>query len=128
MTNEQREIVAYRLSRAREALEEAEVLFKAGHVNGYVNRLYYACYYAVSALLLTRHLSTSKHAQVRALLHREFVKPGTVPVEIGQHFDRLFASRQKGDYTDLTRFEADDVAGWLDETRAFVDHIETLLG
>jgi len=75
VTGEEREVVAYRLSRAREALEEAEVLFKAAHMNAYVNRLYYACYYAVSALLLKKRMSTSKHAQVRALLHRELVKP-----------------------------------------------------
>lgn len=128
VTGEEREIVAYRLSRARETLEEAEVLLHTGHVNGFVNRLYYASHYAVSAPLLTRHLSTSKHAQVRALFHREFVGPGAVSVEDGQHFDRLFASRQKGDYTDLTRFEATDVAHWLDCTRTFVDHIEVLLG
>jgi len=127
VTSEEREVVTYRLSRAREALDEADMLFRAKHLNTYVNRLYYACYYAVSALLLTRGMSTSRYSQVRALLHRELVKPGTVPVEMGQHFDRLSASRQKADYTDFTRFKANEVASWLEQTGALVRHIETLV-
>ena len=34
--------------------EEAKILFEKGYANTFVNRLYYACFYAVSALLLTR--------------------------------------------------------------------------
>jgi uncharacterized protein (UPF0332 family) len=128
MTNERRAIIEYRMARAREAIDEAGLLFEAGHINAYVNRLYYACYYSVSALLLTKGTSTSKHGRLRALLHQELVKPGVLPVEMGQHFDRLFASRQKGDYEDLSFFKADEVAGWIEETLSLVSHVETLLG
>ncbi len=54
MTAEEQVLVQYRLERAREALDEAKLLFEAGHLHTYVNRLYYACFYAMSALLLTR--------------------------------------------------------------------------
>ncbi len=127
MTNEERSLMAYRISRAHEAIEEARILFDAGHLNAYVNRLYYACFYAISALLLTRNLSTSKHGYLRSLLHKEFVKTGSLPQEMGEHFDLLFNNRQKGDYADLVVFEADKVAGWLAQTRTFVSHIEGLI-
>ncbi len=78
MTPEERALVEYRLERAREALDEAKLLFEAGHLHTYVNRLYYACFYAMSALLLTKGLSAGKHAHVRALLHREFIRPGII--------------------------------------------------
>ena len=42
MTNEERSLIAYRISRAKETIEEARILFDAGHLNAYVNRLYYA--------------------------------------------------------------------------------------
>ena len=45
---------------------------------------------------------------------------------LGGHFDVLFDSRLKGDYADLTRFEAEDVSGWLEIAREFVAHIEKL--
>ena len=69
MTEEEKTLIAYRMKRARDAIEEAKMLFDAGHFNAYVNRLYYACFYAVSALLLTRDLSTSKHGYLRSLMH-----------------------------------------------------------
>ena len=127
MTDEERSLIAYRISRAHEAIEEARILFDAGHVNAYVNRLYYGCFYATSALLLTKNLSTNKHGQLRSLLHREFVKTGSIPQEMGKHFDLLFNNRQKGDYADLVVFKADEVAGWLVQTKTFVSHIEALI-
>lgn len=38
MTPEERVLVDYRLKRAREAIEEAGLLFDAGHLHTYVNR------------------------------------------------------------------------------------------
>lgn len=121
------DLVRYRLDRAENALEEAQLLFKSGHINTYVNRLYYAAFYAVSALLLCRGISTSKHSHLRSLLHKDFVKPGTIPIEHGKHFDILFNSRQEGDYGDFVVFKADDVAHWLAKTSDLVDFIKKII-
>jgi uncharacterized protein (UPF0332 family) len=126
MTPEERALVEYRLERAREALDEAQLLFETGHLHTYVNRLYYACFYAMSALLLTKGLSASKHSHVRALLHREFIRPGVIPLKYGQIFDLLFNNRQKGDYSDLVRFQAEQVSEWLPEAREFVEYVAGL--
>ncbi|MBM4029588.1 MAG: HEPN domain-containing protein [Planctomycetes bacterium] len=122
MMPEEQALVQYRLERAHEALAEAKLLFEAGHLHTYVNRLYYACFYAMSALLLTRGLSASKHTQVRALLHREFIRPGTIPLKYGQIFDLLFNNRQKGDYSDLVEFRAEQIKDWLPQAREFVEY------
>ncbi len=127
MTAEERSLVQYRLQRAREAVDEAELLFQTGHLHTYVNRLYYACFYAVSALLLTRGLSSSKHSHLRALLHKESVRSGVIPVKYGQFFDLLFNNRQKGDYSDLVVFQPEQVKEWLPQTREFVEYVSTLL-
>jgi uncharacterized protein len=127
LTTDRQDLIAYRLERARQTLEEAEALLKMGHANAYVNRLYYACFYAVLALLLTRNVSARKHRQVRTLLHRDYVKPGLVPVAMGKHFDLLFDSRQEGDYADFAVFEVSDVQPWLEPTKSFVNHIAELV-
>jgi uncharacterized protein len=49
VTKETRTLVRYRLGRAKEALEEVVLLLESNHTNTFVNRLYYACFYAVSA-------------------------------------------------------------------------------
>jgi uncharacterized protein (UPF0332 family) len=127
MTEEKRALIKYRLERARETLDEAQILFEAGKTNAYVNRLYYACFYAVSALLRTKGFSTSKHSQLRSLMHREFVKTGVIPIELAKHFDILFDNRLEGDYSDFIHFNTEDVAGWLGPTEEFVAHIDRLI-
>jgi len=127
MTPEEQTLVQYRLERAHEALDEAKMLFEAGHLHTYVNRLYYACFYAMSALLLTKGLSTSKHTHLRALLHREFIRTGSIPALYGKFFDLLFNNRQKGDYSDLVVFEADQVKTWLAQAETFVEFITGLI-
>jgi len=127
VTGDTATLVRYRMARARESLEEAGLLFETGHTNTAVNRLYYAAFYAVSAALLARGFSSSKHSGVRALLHRELVRSGLVPRELGRFFDTLFDSRQKGDYADLVSFEASDVEPWFALARDLVDALESCL-
>ncbi|MBF0353001.1 MAG: HEPN domain-containing protein [SAR324 cluster bacterium] len=57
MTESIKDLVNYRLTRSEETLEEARILANVGHWNACVNRLYYACFYAVSALLILDNLS-----------------------------------------------------------------------
>ncbi len=56
-----RALVAYRLEQAEEAIRSAETLLASGLHRDSVNRSYYAMFYAVLALLITRELGTSKH-------------------------------------------------------------------
>ena len=127
MKEEIRSLVNYRLERARESIEEAKILMERGHINTFINRLYYACFYAVSALLLTKGLSSAKHSGVRSLFHQNFVKTGILNIESGQFFDKLFDNRQKANYADLLRFNIDEVRYWYDETKEFVVKIEKIL-
>ena len=127
MMDETRTLVSYRLERARESLAEARLLLEQGHTNTFVNRLYYACFYAISALLLARDLSPAKHSGLRSLFHQNFVKTGTISAELGKTYDKLYDNRQKGDYADLVKFEKDKVLGWLKETENFVAAVEGLL-
>ena len=75
MKEEVQVLIKYRLERSHEALEEARMLLEQKHTNTYINRLYYACFYAVSALMLMKGLSSAKHSGIRSLFHQKFVKP-----------------------------------------------------
>jgi len=127
LTKESKELAKYRLERAFQTLEEAKLLFDSGYTNTYVNRLYYACFYAVSALLISQDKSTSKHGQLRAMLHKDYVKAGLLSKESGRHFDLLFQSRQTGDYVDNAAFNPEEVKDWLEKTRRFVEEIQKFL-
>jgi hypothetical protein len=127
MTEATRTLVRYRLGRAKEALEEAVLLLESGHTNTFVNRLYYACFYAVSALLLAKGLLAARHSGVRVLFHQNIVKPRLLSISQGQIYDKFFDNRQRGDDADLTHFEVQEVRPWLEEARAFVGDVEALI-
>ena len=48
------EIVKYRISKAQETFREVEKHIENELWNTAINRLYYACYYAVTALLISK--------------------------------------------------------------------------
>ncbi len=127
MTKPNKELVLYRLQRARETLADARILADAGRWNPCVNRLYYACFYAVSALLVQKGLSSSKHTGLRSLFNRHFVKTNKVPKEKARIFNDLFERRQEGDYVDFVSFEESQVLPWLPEAEAFVENIAVLI-
>ena len=120
MTPERIKLIHYRLDRAQESLEEARLLLETGHFNGCTNRLYYACFYVVSALLLTEGKSSSKHSGVRALFDREWVNRDRVSVEIGRFYRSMFNMRQKSDYDDLVQFQEKEVHKQFEQTREVV--------
>ena len=127
MTEWSKDLVLYRLTRANETLEEARILADAGRWNACVNRLYYACYYAVSALLVRHGLSSSKHTGVRSLLNRHYVRDGRVPKDLARIYNDLFERRQEGDYIDFVRFQEFQVIPWISNAERFIGYITRLI-
>ena len=128
MTGKREDLIRYRMARGRETLDEARIMAKAGHWNACVNRLYYACFYAVNALLARQGLSTRKHTGVRSLLNMHFVKPGVVSTDLASLYNDLFVSRTEGDYRDFVRLKESTVRPWIPQAEAFIQRIEEILG
>ena len=127
MNKELNDLIQYRIARAREALDEAEILADSRHWNACVNRLYYACFYAVSALLSKHDLSSSKHSGLRSFFNHNFVKAGIIPKETAIIYNSLFERRQEGDYEVFVTFKETDVKPWLKEAAVFVDAVIKLI-
>ncbi|MBI5212289.1 MAG: HEPN domain-containing protein [Nitrospirae bacterium] len=122
-----KELVSYWLNKARESLDAAQDELKACRLSFSVNRIYYACFYAVSAVLLQEKLRFKKHSGVRAAFHQHLVKSGKVSHEHGKLYDELFEARQRGDYIELVSFEKNQVEDWLQQASQFVETIKRLI-
>jgi len=127
MKPEDLEYVKHKLARSQETLGEAKHLFEGGFVRGVVNRIYYACFYAVSALLLCEGRSRSKHSGVMSLFDELWIKPGRLPAEVGAFYHLIFDRRQKGDYEDVSTFGRADVESWLKQGGEFINQISAAL-
>jgi len=119
-------LIAYRIERAHGTFEEALLMQREGHWNACANRLYYACYYGVTALLASKGLSSSKHTGIKSFFNLHFVKPGIISIEDGRLYSRLFDARQEGDYVDFVSFEKDDVEPWIADVRSFLETVSRL--
>ncbi len=122
-----RELILFRRNRARETIQDALVLAEAGRWNASVNRLYYACFYAVSALLLLDSQSSTRHTGVRALFNLYFVRKGIVSKDLARIYNDLFERRLEGDYVDFVNFSEKQVQPWLAQGQQFVDAIDAII-
>lgn len=102
-----KDLIAYRLQRAEETLIEADYNAQGEYYNAAVNRLYYACYYAASALMLTHNLDSSSHKGIKTMLGLHFIKSGIIDVKYGRIYQQLFENRQSGDYEDFVYCDAE---------------------
>lgn len=126
MREEREALIRYRLERAAETMAEAKLLARGDHWNGCVNRLYYACFYGVTALLLRNNLGSSKHSGVRGQFNLQFVKTGLVSPDLAELYNNLYQSRNRGDYEDLVRMDEATVRPWLEEAPRFLTEIGKL--
>ncbi len=120
-------LVKYRLAEAEETLREAEILLAQSAFRGSINRSYYAMFYAVSGLLATRELGTSKHSGVISLFDREFVKTGILPKALSRSLHKAFDERQASDYGEMLMPDRALTESLLAEARVFVREIKIQL-
>lgn len=119
-------LIKYRLEKSKETLQDAKVLLEKASLTSAVNRMYYAMFYAVSGLLLSKNLSSSKHSGVRSLFNKEFVNKGLIDKELGKFYSKVFAERQEGDYKDFINFDNNIVKSWLKNAEDFIKKIENV--
>ncbi len=94
------EVVRYRLEKANRTYQEAVGSINSGYVETSANRLYYAAYYAVSALLISYKYEASTHNGVIQMFGKAFLKSGIIDKRYGKTFNQLFSLRLTGDYED----------------------------
>ena len=96
MLNTQEEYIAYRIERAWRTFGDAKILAETQSWNSAINRLYYACFYAVLALFAKHEIISHTHSGVKTQLALHFIKTGKLNKTLGLLYTDLFDFRQKG--------------------------------
>lgn len=95
---ERRIMVEHESRKARQTFAQAETLSREGYWDGVANRLYYASFHAVNALLIHDGHGVRTHHGASSLFRQLYVKTGILPVEVSEHYSILQAMRDKSDY------------------------------
>ena len=121
------DLVEYRIVKARETFNEVSLHIENELWSTAVNRLYYACYYAVIALLISKEIKAITHSGVRQMFGLHFIKTGKIEKELGKFYSDIFDMRQSGDYEDYVEFTKDDVLDLLIPADNLIISIENVL-
>ena len=124
---DRKEVVKLRMEKAKNTFSEIALLTSNGLWHNAANRLYYACYYAATALLIKNGIETKTHQGVINQFGLYFVKTDLFSQKEGRFFKNLFELRQDGDYDDWIDITEEDVIPMVEPARKFIEKVEKLI-
>ncbi len=98
-----------------------------GHWNLAANRLYYAAYYASSALLISAGHQAKTHEGTIGMIGQSYVRTGILSKEDGTLLARLQNMRHTGDYDDFLDWTEEDVTPYITKVEAFIKKIKSVI-
>lgn len=122
-----KDLIEYRLEKSQTSMQEAAVLAQGGFYDSAVTRLYYACYYAVSALLISHNIECGSHAGVKRMFSMHFGRDGKVDQQHIRTYSNLLQGRQISDYEDFTYQDSSSYAIYREEAEALLDAVKSLI-
>ena len=128
LTNEEcKTLVALEMKKARETYEDIGILIAANRLNGAANRMYYAVFHAVCALLINDGHQVNTHKGSHALFSQHYIETGMLPREYGQLYNQLQTMREESDYNCAYDVEIDELQQRIDPARRLIDDIDKLV-
>lgn len=125
LTNDERTtLVTLELKKALETYEEIEVLVCANKWSGAANRLYYAVFHAINALLIHDGHSVNTHRGSHAIFNLHYIKTGIFPIEYGRLYNQLQTMREESDYNCVFEVEPEVLKERLEPARNLISKIK----
>ncbi|MEQ1735608.1 MAG: HEPN domain-containing protein [Rhodoglobus sp.] len=112
--------------RARRCLESAELLLDSGDPDSAASRAYYAVFHAATAFFLGEGAEFGKHEAVESAIHRDLVRTGRIPREIGSSYSAMRELRLVGDYGLDENVTAEDARDALQQAARFLTVLQAL--
>lgn len=94
-----------------------------GDYDSAVSRTYYAMYYMVKSVLLTKNIKTKTHSGLVALFGENFVKTNIFPKKMSKQLRNAFGKRLIGDYEFANMINKNEAEEFLKIGQEFVDSI-----
>ncbi|MBU2447476.1 MAG: HEPN domain-containing protein [Bacteroidetes bacterium] len=125
--SEKIDLIKYRRDKAFETLKDIEILIGNNLLLLAMNRIYYAGFYIVSALLLFEDFSTSKHKQLIGYFNRNYIRNNLISIEIGEVLNKAFMKRTSVDYGDFVTVTKTEVIEYFEKIKIFVAEVDKLI-
>lgn len=115
----------YRLSRAKETIKTAEMIFyQLSDYTSSNNRAYYAIFYAIRAVLALEQIDFKKHKDVIAYFNKNYVNTEIFPRNIGRKIAQAQKIREDSDYDDEYRPSYEKTKQQIDTAKELIELVE----
>ena len=120
---ERRIIVQLEIEKAQSIMAQIESLKVLRYWDNIANRLYYAIFHAVSALLINDGHSVNTHKGVVVLFGQHYVRTGIFDMADGKLYSQLQTMREKGDYNCTYQTSEDEVLPLIEPAHILINKI-----
>ena len=121
---DRRIIVDMELEKAERTFAEQNVLRKAGLWSTLANRLYYALFHAVSALLISEGHEVGTHKGAAIRFQQYFVKAKLFSVEDGRFYSQMQTMRENADYNCSYDVSEEEILSRVEPARQLIEKIK----
>ena len=125
LNQEERNImVGLELEKAKSTFAEHEGLTEKGYWNTLANRLYYALFHAVSAMLISDGREVGSHKGAAIQFHQYYVRTGIFTDDEGAFYSHMETLREKSDYNCFFEASETKITACIEPTRLLIEKIE----
>lgn len=125
LSNEERTlIVSMQLEKSARFLTEAETVAGLGLWDVVANRIYYAVFHAVAALLIHDGIEVHSHKGAGLMFGRRYVMTGIFTPEDGRLYAKLQDLREKSDYNLVYRSNQLEMNPLLEKSKGLIERIK----
>lgn len=121
------EFAKYRLERAKEEYETAQLLYKENKLLAANNRAYYSIFYSIRAVLAMEKIDFKKHKDVLAYFNKNYVKTEIFPRQIGRRIILASKVREDSDYDDEYDPSSESTYSQIETSRELIELVEKYL-
>ena len=114
-------MVALELEKADSTFAEYKGLTENGYWNTLANRLYYALFHAVSALLISDGREVGSHKGAAIRFHQYYVRQGIFTDDEGSFYSQMETLREKADYNCFFKVTEADITARIEPTRKLIE-------
>ena len=124
---ERRIMVELELERAEKITLQFPTLRDQQYWDTLANRMYYAAFHAVSALLIHNAMQVHTHKGALIAFNKEFVRTGIFTPEEGRLFSQLEGLRERGDYNCFIDTTEDEIVPMIEPLKALIAKIKSII-
>ena len=119
-----KELAGYKLDRAREELDTAELLFNNEKLKAANNRAYYSIYYSLTAVLCLEPIAFKKHKDTIGYFNKNYVHTGIFPEEIGRGISKAAKVRHASDYDEFYIAGREETERQIQTAKVLIDLVD----